>query len=139
MSRFLLFAVPSECWKDAPRKTPPDSDELLREQLCEARSLRARIASGVNLESERDRFASAMSRIGGALLGRLASAPDDTLGAEWEVSSLQGVLGAGNLPVLELDEGYLHLLVAAELARAEKRTPGISEPADPLALGASVF
>lgn len=143
MSRFLLFAVPREYWRDAPRKTPPDSDELLREQLCEARSLRSRITSGVNIESERDRFASAMSRVEGALLGRLAGTPGDTLRAElraeWDVSSLQGALEARNLPVLELDEGYLHLLVAAELARAEKRTPGISEPADPLALGASVF
>lgn len=139
MSSFLLFAVPCERWTDAPRKTPPDSDELLREQLCEARSIRARITSGVNLESERERFASAMSRIEGALLGRLASAPGDTLRAEWDVASLQGVLDAGNLPVLELDEGYLHLQVAAELARAKKRTPGISEPAEPLALGASVF
>lgn len=139
MSRFLLFAVPRERWIDAPRKTPPDSDELLREQLCEARSLRERITSGVNLERERERFSSAMSRIEAELLRRLASAPDDTLRAEWDVASLRGVLDAGNLPVLELDEGYLHLQVAAELARAEKRTLGISERADPLALGSSVF
>jgi hypothetical protein len=137
MSSFLIFAVSNAFWTSGPRNTPPDANELLREQLCELRSLRGRIAGGVNLESERSRFSAAISRVENELLHRLAE--EGVVRAEWDAASLRETLQAGRMPVMELGEGYLHLLVAVELAREERRTPGINEPADPLALGASVF
>jgi hypothetical protein len=134
MARILLFAVPSTFWDDRPRATPPTVDELLREQLREAKALRERIEKGVNLESERTRLTDALGRIEGALLRR-----PFVFRSEWDKSSLQDELAMGQFPALELREGYLQLLAGVEFARAKARIPGITEPADPIALGESIY
>jgi hypothetical protein len=42
-------------------------------------------------------------------------------------------------PSLQLGDEYLHLLSMLEAKRAKARTPGITVPADPLALGGSIY
>jgi hypothetical protein len=134
MTQFLLFAVPATFWDDRPRASPPTRDELLREQLREARALRERIAKGVNLESERNRITDALGRIESEIISRSYTARN-----EWNAPSLRAELALGRFPALELDEGYLHLLAAAEFFRANEHPPGILVPANPLALGESIY
>jgi hypothetical protein len=134
MARFLLFVVPSSFWEDRPRATPPTADELLREQLREAKALRERVQKGVNLEAERTRLTDVLGRIEAELLGRNADPRP-----AWEESALREELALGRFPALELDDGYLQLLAACEFARAAARTPGITTPADPHALGESIY
>ena len=71
MASFLLFVVPSAFWDDRPRAIPPTEDELLREQLREANSLRERIEGGINLESERTRYTDTFGRVEGMLIKEL--------------------------------------------------------------------
>lgn len=134
MARFLLFVVPSSFWDDRPRATPPTADELLREQLREAKALRERVQKGVNQEAERTRLIDVLGRIEADLLRRV-TVPRSA----WDETALRDELAMGRFPALVLDDGYLQLLAAAEFSRAAARTPGIMTPADPHALGESIY
>jgi len=138
MPTFRLFAVPATFWDDRPRASPPTDDELLREQLREAKALRERIERGVNLESERGRFTDILNRIEATLLRRSVEWPD-SVRTEWDETQLRTEIALMRFPALELGEEYLHLLSWLEALRLESRTPGITEPANPLDLGGSIY
>lgn len=138
MPTFRLFAVPSTFWDDRPRASPPTDDELLREQLREAKALRERIERGVNLESERGRFTDILNRIEATLLRRSLQHPE-SVRAEWNEAQIRAEVAMMKFPALELGEEYLHLLSWLEALRVEARTPGITEPANPLDLGGSIY
>jgi hypothetical protein len=153
---FLVCALPASLWDSSrPRATPPTDDELLREQVIEAASIRRRVGSGVNLESERSRLTAALGRIESEVLRRVMPAEppalnqsdqenDDprqqtTVRERWDETEFRHAVALGQIPALKLEDGYLHLLAVAELTRTTSRTPGVPVTDQPLALGASIF
>lgn len=134
MSRFLICVMPSSFWADGPRATPPTDDELLRELLREAKALRERVFSSVNLETERGRLTNVLGRVEATVLRRVTETRP-----RWDERELRLQLSAGRCVALELDDSYLVLLASLEFMRASKSTPGISVPANPLSLGESIY
>ncbi|MFO1500833.1 MAG: hypothetical protein U1G07_21010 [Verrucomicrobiota bacterium] len=139
MINYLLFVVPASSWDARPRATPPTADELLREHLREAQSIRERIQTGVNLESERARFDEAMARIEAFFVGRASQQPLASFRREWDEEAIRAALAMEWFPALILGEEYLDLLALLERRRDSARPTGVSAPADPLALGESVY
>jgi hypothetical protein len=107
---------------------------LLRELLREAKALRERIFSAVNLETERGRLTNVLGRVESTVLRRVTE-----VRTVWDESDLRQQLSAGMCVALELDDSYLVLLASLEFLRASKSTPGISVPANPLSLGESIY
>ncbi len=134
MSRFLVCVLPSSYWVDSPRGTPPTEDDLLRELLREAKALRERITSSVNLETERSRLTNVLGRVEATVLRRV-----NEVRTNWVESELRQQLHKGAWVAMELDNSYLVLLASLELMRASRCIPGISVPANPLSLGESIY